>query len=86
MSAQINGTPAAPLTAPFPKRKVILNVCGLSSNTGHRYRALTFLNELQAFDCITPSHQVGGTWVGEKEGHQFDSVHYWLDTGQFHTK
>ncbi|KAI5475194.1 hypothetical protein MNV49_001847 [Pseudohyphozyma bogoriensis] len=63
-----NGTPAAqngttsaydPLSAPFPKRKVILNV--------------------------------GGTWVGEKDGqYPFDSVHYWTETakllerGKFH--
>ncbi|KAL8286562.1 hypothetical protein RQP46_004579 [Phenoliferia psychrophenolica] len=45
---------------------------------------------LNAFDCIVPSHLIGGTWTGEKEGHRFDSIDYWQETakllerGKFH--
>lgn len=45
---------------------------------------------LNAFDCIVPSHVVPGTWTGEKQGHRFDTLSYWLETakllerGKFH--
>ncbi|ORY90124.1 luciferase-like domain-containing protein [Leucosporidium creatinivorum] len=47
---------------------------------------------LNAFDCIVPSHNVPGTWRGEKgEGHKrFDTLDYWIETakllekGKFH--
>lgn len=37
---------------------------------------------LNAFDCIVPQHQVGGTWVGESQGHKFDDVDYWRETAK----
>lgn len=34
---------------------------------------------LNAVDCIVPNHVVAGAWKGETEGHQFDTIEYWLE-------
>ncbi|KAI5475338.1 hypothetical protein MNV49_001607 [Pseudohyphozyma bogoriensis] len=52
--------------------------------------AKTSFDDHQAFDCIVPSHNFGGTWTGERQGHKFDTLTYWIESakllerGKFH--
>lgn len=45
-------------------------------------RSASFPNRelnVDALESAVPNHVVAGAWKGETEGHQFDTIEYWLE-------